>query len=157
MPKATHAEKETRVNLVYDLLLGGATRWQILQYGAKHEWGLKARQIDNYIADANALIASEAEFHRAREIGKAKGRLEMVIKRALNISDFATVLRAQAELNKLFSLYEPEPMKVFKIIGMDEAQLQTVGMALQRAGLKPSEVFNAMLEQLAEEKASHEE
>ncbi len=147
--KSTKAEKEARVNRVYDMLLIGLNRYQILQNPSVRAWGVTDRQVDTYIGDAYALLAAEAEYYRGREIGKAKARLELVIKNALIKADFTSVLSAQRELNKLFSLYEPEAPKTLRILGMDEAELRTIGLALQRAGLRASDVFTAMLNELA--------
>lgn len=54
MSKGTNAEVSQRVLEVQGLLLEGRTRHFILQYSAK--WQLEERQVDNYIAQATALI-----------------------------------------------------------------------------------------------------
>jgi hypothetical protein len=149
--KATKAEKETRVNKVYELLISGARRYQVLQYAASAEsgWNVKPRMVDNYIQEANALIASEAEYHRAREIGRAIASLDDLYRRAIKDSEYHNALAARRELNQLLSLYEPPATQTLRIEGLDAAQLQTLADALAAHNLKPSEVFEALLEEIA--------
>ena len=52
--QSTKAELSQRLTEVQSLILQGYTRHAILQYGSK--WNLSDRQIDDYIAQATALI-----------------------------------------------------------------------------------------------------
>lgn len=52
--KSTKAEIDQRLKEVQELLLEGRTRSYIVQYGSK--WQVVDRQIDDYIAQATALI-----------------------------------------------------------------------------------------------------
>ncbi len=150
MAKATHAQKEERLNTIYTLLVNGATRYDILQYSAKH-FGLKTRQVDNYIGDANALIASEAEYHRSREIGRSIARLHEVFKSCMGVKDYRSAIAAQRELNALLSLYEPPAVQRIELLGLDLAQLQVFADMVRRT-LKgsPSEALEAYIRELAE-------
>ena len=149
MGKSTKVEKEKRVNDIYNLLLHGATRYEILQYGAKH-WAIADRQIDDYISSASRLIAQESEWHRPGQLGRAIKRLEQILHAAIKDHDYGSAINAQKELDKLFSLYEPEAPKVFAIAGIDESQLKVLSQAMRNRGLEPSAIFNALLAQIAE-------
>lgn len=52
--KSTKAQIEQRLKEVQELLLDGRTRSFIVQYGSK--WQVSDRQIDDYIAQATAII-----------------------------------------------------------------------------------------------------
>lgn len=53
--RATDAQFQERVKVVMELLLGGHSRSHIIRSGAEH-WKVGVRQVDNYIAAANAEI-----------------------------------------------------------------------------------------------------
>jgi hypothetical protein len=154
--KANDAEKEARVNKVYELLVNGFTRYQILQYvTTKTEWKIEARQVDNYIKAANALIANEAEYHRAREIGRAISRLNDLYQKCLKVQDYQRALAAQRELNTLLSLYEPPAPQTLRVMGVDDKLLSQLAQAFTKNGISASDVFNAMLAELEAKEANH--
>ena len=61
--KATTVEIEERVNTVFGLLIVGASRQDILQYGTS-SWDVKTRQVDIYIKRANRQFAKIAAADR---------------------------------------------------------------------------------------------
>lgn len=151
--KATKAEKEARVNAVYGMLISGAKRYQILQYassdkGEKKPWNVTPRQVDSYIREANALIASEAEWHRSRETGRAIAALDDLYQRSMKVQDYQRALAVRRELNLLLGLYAPPAAQTLRLEGVDNALLQTLNAALEAKGLKLSDALNAMLKQL---------
>src|SRR3989304_2924667 len=109
MPKATKAAKEQRVNMVYTLLLNGASRMQIMQYASdpKNGWNITTRQVDTYIAEANGMLAAESEYHRGRELGKAIARLNNIYQHCMRVQDYGRAIAAQRELNTLLGLHAP--------------------------------------------------
>ncbi len=155
--KANRVTAETRVNKVYELLVNGLTRHQIWLYVTTNESGkalfagVSIRQLDRYIAEANGLLGAEAEFHRARELGKAIARLNELFQRCMKVQDYQRALAVQREINTLLGLYAPPPPQTLKLLGIDPAELTTVSKALQQHGLKASDVFNAMLAELIQE------
>jgi hypothetical protein len=105
--RSTEAEVLDRVGKVYDLLLAGASRREILQFVAKMDppWGVETRQIDNYIAQAKEWIKESAAVHRDEELGKARTRLEALYKQAFSIGAYKVTLAILRELNALSGLY----------------------------------------------------
>lgn len=59
MPRATKAQKQQRIRIIYEMLLVDTSRSDIVQFGAKN-WGVASRQMDKYIAESNNIIAQEA-------------------------------------------------------------------------------------------------
>lgn len=103
--KATAAQTEERINKVFDLLVSGATRQQILQYVAKKtDWKLADRQVDNYIAKATERITAAGKTRREEELGKAVLRLQQLYFMCLTLQNFQTALNVQREINKLLGL-----------------------------------------------------
>lgn len=150
-PRITKAEKEARVNKVYELLIGGARRYQICQYASseqenKKDWNVTPRQVDRYIQEANALIAQEAEFHRPRELGRAIAALDDLYRRCMKVQDYGKALAARRELNALLSLYEPPAAQTVRIEGIDDAQLNVLVDLIEAQGRRPSDVFAALLQ-----------
>jgi hypothetical protein len=150
-PRITAAELDARVNKVFELIVNGFTRYQIMQYASleKTGWNVTPRQVDTYIAKATALIANEAEYVRPKEFGKAISRLNDLYQKCLKVQDYQRAIAAQRELNALLSLYEPPAERTLRILGVEEKQLAQLITALSNRGIKASDVFNAMLAELA--------
>ena len=104
--RATKAEAQARVEVIFPLVVGGARRIEILQYVTNQtEWGLSVRQIDNYIAKCNDLMETESQTVRQREIGRSLRRLHGLYRKALVVRDMKTALAVQREINALLGLY----------------------------------------------------
>ena len=150
--RVSKAEKEQRVQKIFELLVNGLPRYAILQYVAdKTTWNLKARQVDNYIADAAAMLAIESEYQRPKELGVAIRRLNDLYSASMKVQDYARAISAQRELNKLLSLYASPAPQTLLVAGIDPAQLQVLSDALAARGTTPSALFEAMIAQLHEE------
>lgn len=106
--KITNIERDRRVTIVYDLLVLGTSRAQILQYATNKEWNVRTRQIDNYIKQANDHFVKESQSHREAELGKARRRLEDLYQKTMKVQDYQRALAVQREINALFGLYAPE-------------------------------------------------
>ena len=61
--KSNKATVDMRVNRVARMLANGAVRSEIVQYSSK-EWGLSARQADQYIRKARDIMAEDWEIDR---------------------------------------------------------------------------------------------
>lgn len=112
--KSTKAQVEQRVITVYQLLLCGASRQNILQYVSelrqKHidkpaeyldSWNITDRQVDNYIASANKLFEKAADVHRLRLFGRAMVRREDLYQRALRLQDLGKALAIEQDICRL--------------------------------------------------------
>lgn len=62
-PRSTNAAREYRISAVYQLLVDGKSRWDIVQYCA-NEWNIGARQADNYIKQAREKIEQDCSISR---------------------------------------------------------------------------------------------
>lgn len=143
------AERELRISEVMRLLLEGQHRAEILQYIAKAGWGVSDRTADGYIAQATAAIEAEATIDRTAEFLRAKKRLENLYAVTMKKQDYGNARLALAELHKLLSLYMPPAPQTLKLLGIDNAQLETLIQTLHGAGLDPATVFDTMIAKAA--------
>lgn len=104
--KVTQAEMERRVNVVYEMLLNGASRHAILQY-CSSTWKITPRHGDNLIAKANKAFEEQAAFVRERELGKSINRLTALYMRTMADKDYRGALAVQKELNSMLGLNAP--------------------------------------------------
>lgn len=150
--KANQATKQERLNTVYNMLVSGATRYQILQYvSQKTEWKITPRMVDNYIQEANAMLAQEAEFLRPREMGRAVARMNFIFQASLKVQDYQRAIAAARELNQLLGLYAPTTSEL-KLTGDSEILLTRILAELEGRGMAASDVFTALLNRLVEVK-----
>ncbi len=154
--KSTAAEIEQRVTKVYELLVNGATRRQIIQYAnsEKVAWNVSDRTLDTYIADARTLIEAEAATHRAYEFGKALTRVDDIYARSAKVQDYQRALAANDQRNKLLGLYPPQQVQIthlFEKAGVTVELVTKLLDALQTRGIAASDVFNSMIAELSKE------
>jgi len=148
--KATNAEKKRRVNTIGDLLMMGTSRAEILQYAAdKSGWGVSERTIDEYIAEATEQFRRISDYNREEQVGKAIRRLEMLFLRAMKVQDFQRALATQRELNLLLGLHESKKLEISGSLQL--SVINQLAHALEEKGMKPSEVFERMLQRLAQD------
>lgn len=155
MPKSTKANKatyEARVNKVFEYLIAGMTRYQMLQHIASEKSkdyelfkDINKRQFDNYIAAANGMFAAEAEYYRGREFGKAKTRLEQIFQSSLKVPDYQRAIAAQRELNLMLGLHAP---KILELRANDADLLNRILDSLREQNVPASEVFTALLAEI---------
>lgn len=112
--KATKYEIERRVTTIFKLMLKGFGRGDILQYIAENDeknpaqaWGVSDRQIENYIATANARFKEYADAQRSGMLEKAVLRLEFVYMQCIKVQDYSKAIAALRELNLLLGLHAP--------------------------------------------------
>jgi len=113
-PKSTVIEVQSRVNKIFDLLVAGATRSQILQYAAKEDpdknkraWGVSDRMIDEYISKANALFSEQSKVVRDREVGKRVSRYNHIYTACMQAGDRRGALEAEKATANLLGLNAP--------------------------------------------------
>jgi len=148
-------EYERRVNEVFKRIVGGMPPYELLHY-ITSTFGVKKRQAKNYIRDANLELAEQAAHHRPGEIGRAIRRLNDLYSATMRVQDYQRALAAQRELNRLLGLYAPEQPKTILLGDLDPAQVKTLTDALERQGLRASDLFNSILAELdAEREKSH--
>lgn len=91
--KSTNIEIDERINTVYKLLLEGNSRTQILQYGAD-TWGLRTRQVEEYIKRARDYQRLDAELERPEWLHESLCALKDIQRKATNKSQYSTALKA---------------------------------------------------------------
>lgn len=114
--KATKAEVRRRVARIYELLLAGATRDQILRYVADPPdglpWGVSERMVDYYIARARVMLEEQAAVRREEMFGLAVARLNDLFRRALARNQLDVARRCQKDLSELLGLEAPRRHEV---------------------------------------------
>lgn len=118
MSKVNNAESEKRVTEIFNLLVLGTSRADILQYCAKKRlesdgavWDVETRQIDVYIKKARENLAKIAEYKRNEQLGIALERLNTLYKNNLKVQDYKGALAVQREINTLLGLHAPQEVR----------------------------------------------
>ena len=73
--KATDREIDCRVNSVYNLLINGHSKTQVVQYCAEN-YGVKLRQSEEYLSRARKLQQLDADLERPQWLLSALSRLQ---------------------------------------------------------------------------------
>lgn len=104
--KATDAEIARRVATVHKLMVAGASRASIVQYGSK-EWKITERQVDDYIASAKETIKAQTDRDKDNNLSMALARMGDIFQQCMSAKNYKGAIAAQQEINKLLGLYEP--------------------------------------------------
>lgn len=106
--KANDFEKEQRIDTVCEFLIKGLTTSQMFRYvSSKTDWGISARQLDNYISEAKQKIKN-SDNDKGFEIQRAKRRLEKLYIKNEDIEDFKECRAIIDTSAKLFGWNEAE-------------------------------------------------
>ena len=106
--KATDFEKDQRIDAVCEFLIKGLTTAQMFRYvSSKTDWGISARQLDNYISEAKQKIKN-SDNDKGFEIQRAKRRLEKLYIKNEDIEDFKECRAIIDTSAKLFGWNEAE-------------------------------------------------
>lgn len=104
-PKSTNGEIELRINKVFDLLISGATRAQIIQYASeKAGWNITDRTIDEYISRANERILEIGKVHRDYEFSRSLARLNQLYFHGLTLQNHSVCLGIVKEINRMMGI-----------------------------------------------------
>ncbi len=109
--KASRAEVAKRVKVVLDLRLGGAGRHEIRQYSATMGWGLKPRQVDEYIHRADVMLVEEQKTNRKMVFALHLARRQYLYAKAVAAGKFQTALNILNSDAKLRGLYPNKDSK----------------------------------------------
>lgn len=101
--KSTDAEIEQRVLTVYQMILQGLSRQDILQYSSKN-WFVSNRTVDTYIKRATIEIGEVSDDEKASAFGNAIKRLNAIYYKAMKKDDLRTAITAQREISELYGL-----------------------------------------------------
>ena len=98
-------KNDLRVNTIYDLIITGLRRADILKYVAeKTDWGISSRQVDRLVRSAYGVLDREAAPIRLRELKKCLRRLDQLYSRSMQITDFKTCLAVEKTRIELLDL-----------------------------------------------------
>lgn len=109
--KSTQAQLAERVRIVFELLLSGTPRVDIMEY-SRSNWGVRRAMADQYIAKANALISAEAvkiieNAFQDHLVARDTMRLQ-----ALKDGDKRFAFEILRDTAKLLGLYAPKELHV---------------------------------------------
>ena len=97
--RVDRAEMVHRVDTVRRLKASGATRSDVVQFASK-EWGVGARQADNYIAHANRQIIEDFNVDRQQYTADLLSVLHRVITEGQKTNQLGAVCNAIAQAAK---------------------------------------------------------
>ena len=109
--KATDAEVLKRVATVCKLMIAGASRASIVQYGSI-QWDITDRQIDDYIARAKNDIATMTDKDKESNLNMAMARMNDIYQQCYAAKNYKGAMSAQIEINKLLGLYAPAQQEI---------------------------------------------
>jgi hypothetical protein len=133
MVKATKAEVTQRVEEVLGLRLAGAGYPEILQHSAEKGWGLHERQLREYIARSDELLAGEIEKDRPKRLSLHLAQRRLLFNRTMETGDYSTALRILQDSAKLQDLYPPKRSELTGANGSDLPPLSAVVLAIVQA------------------------
>lgn len=108
-PKSTDAEVIQRISIIYQMMLRGYQRADIIQYvSEKTNWNVTDRMVDVYMSRARAELGKVADEEKEAAFGSSLKRLDMLYRKALKKDDLKTALAIQKEINDLFHLKDTE-------------------------------------------------
>jgi len=110
--KSTNAEVKIRVYEVFELILRGVMRHEIMQYCAD-KWGIKERQSFNYVERARAMLYADIEENAEQAKNKRLRELDHLYAEAFRDKRWETCLgirRLQATLEGLLLTKIPQGM-----------------------------------------------
>lgn len=129
--QSTDAEVERRIGEVFNLLVAGVRRREVLQFAASQGWDLKDRQVDNYIAAATEQIRNAASVDKAMELGRAIRRLHHLYQASQRIQDHKTSLAVARELTALLGLAAPSRMDLELTVGGFDEWVESIQAMLE--------------------------
>jgi hypothetical protein len=102
--RCTAAEKQFRTMRFARMIANGATRSDLLQYGAQ-EWGLSSRMVDEYRAFAMKELEADWNLDRQAYAAVLLSQLNIVHKKSMEGGNLAVTLgciNTAAKIAKLF-------------------------------------------------------
>jgi hypothetical protein len=143
--RSSKAEVMKRVEQVLQIRLQGAERHDVLRFASENGWAVSERQVENYIRQADDLLAASLEQDRAKLLNRHHAARRALLARALQVGDVRTalaVLRDEAELLALYPARQHQltgarggPLAV-KVEGMtDDERRAAVAAIIARYGL----------------------
>lgn len=110
--KSTDAEVELRINHVYNMVVKGETRKDIVRYGSK-TWDVSSRTIDEYLARVHLEIKETYnKEYKEHIISKQLVQLDDLYKKNYGNEDFRECRSLIETKSKLLGLNEPDKKQI---------------------------------------------
>jgi len=106
MKKATLIESAQRVDTIFDMILQGASRSDVIRY-CSEEYGIGERQSEVYMKKARELMQADAEKARSDNFAIAVARYNRLFAKNYKIQDFRECRNVQQALDKLTGVAAP--------------------------------------------------
>ena len=106
LTRSTLAENERRVNLVYEMLLSGLSRYEITTNLEKMGVNVCHRQITRYISDANKLINEDYAENRETARNKFLSQYNLLLKKSILSKDYKTAASIIEKQSKMLGVAE---------------------------------------------------
>lgn len=87
MSKITKSELQSRISAIFVMRLDGRNGREIVQHAATERWGVRDRQIYNYIQKADRLIETGQQKTRDQILEKTRKRLERLYAKSIADAD----------------------------------------------------------------------
>ena len=105
--KSTNAEIELRVSVIYDMIIKGCSRKEIVQFGS-NKWSITNRQVDDYIAKANDDIKEVyGQDYKEMIINKQLAQLDDLYNKNYQLNDLRECRNLIESKSKLLGLNAP--------------------------------------------------
>lgn len=109
--KSTDAEYNKRINEVFDLVLRGFNRPDILRYASK--WKVSSRTVDTYLSEASKMIENTFGQRKKEElINDTLAKLSNLYVKNYELEDFKECRGILETRNKLLGLNEADLLKL---------------------------------------------
>lgn len=105
--KSTKAEIELRVAAVRQLVLNGASHYDIVRFGSEN-WHITSRQTEDYLAEARKSIKEAADAYRDMAFAEHVEHRRALRRKANNNKQYKLELEIAKDEAKLLNLYPAE-------------------------------------------------
>ena len=109
--KSTQAQFSERVRIVFELLLSGTPRVDIIRYSSDN-WGVTSRQCEKYMAKATQVIKDEAAKIMENALEDHLVMRDNLRLQSLKDGDRRLALEIMRDTAKLLGLYAPKKLDV---------------------------------------------
>ncbi len=109
---STTAEHERRINMVYEMLLSGLSRYEISTNLEKQGIKVTYRQITNYISDATKLINEDYSENRETVRNKFLAQYNLLLKKCILSKDYKTAASILEKQSKMIGVAEPSDKNI---------------------------------------------
>ena len=103
--RCSAAEKAFRVQRFSRMIANGATRSDLAEYAAQ-EWGVKIRQVDEYVAEARQFLQEDYNLARQACAAVLVAQLNIVHKKSIEQNNLSVTLGAINTAAKIAKIYD---------------------------------------------------